>query len=942
LTVLVAWISTQSKKSLQKANNDLNKLLDSFDDNVIASKSDLKGNIIYASKEFARITGYRVDELVGKPHSTVRHPDTQKDIFKMLWKTIQSGQTWKGELKNLKKNGGFYWVDAVITPEFDNQGNITGYSAIRHDITAKKEVEELSKNLELKVEERTYELQKTQEQFSSMASNVPGVIYRCKIDENWTMMYISSEIEKLSGYPVSDFINNNTRSFADIMFDEDIAPVAELIQERIDNGKKFLADYRIVDKQGVIKWVRSQGQETKDSEGNSWLDGVLYDVTEQRALEQQIKENQEQMTYVSEFANLGFWNFNPQVGDLFVNDIFVKMLGYNEKEVLSGGHENDMFKPFKDGLSFWEQLLHPEDIERTTNILNAHINGETDLYKVEYRMRRADGSWMWSLAVGKIAEFDDEGRAVRFNGVNLDIQDAKDAQEKIHQNKLFLDALLDSQEQIVITTDGYSLRSANQRFMDFFHVEDVSEFIQENDCICDKFKLDDTNTYLQKYMGEISWIDYVILHEKTTHKAIISKDGKDRIFSVTAAVMPISNGQIKSAVFTEITELEIQKKQTDAILSSVLLPMLITSKESKKIVYANSFAESQYETTIDQLMGLDIETFYTYKAQRDDILNEMIQKGSVQNFETKFKTMKGNEFDALLSLVDISFGGEECFLGVASDISEQKSREVEIHKLHKHTQESIEYASLIQHALIPSNDLFRKYFSDYLTIWHPKDIVGGDIYLFEELRNENECLLMVIDCTGHGVPGAFVTMLVKAIERQITSNIINSNEEVSPAKILSIFNRSMKHLLKQEDDESISNAGFDGGILYYNKEKQIIKFSGAETPLFYMEDEVLHTIKGSRHSVGYKKSNADFEFEEHTMRVKEGMQFYLTTDGYIDQNGGVKGFPFGKKRFSKIIEDTHMLPFADQQEVLLYDMMEYQGDEERNDDVTVVGIKIKE
>jgi len=199
---------------------------------------------------------------------------------------------------------------------------------------------------------------------------------------------------------------------------------------------------------------------------------------------------------------------------------------------------------------------------------------------------------------------------------------------------------------------------------------------------------------------------------------------------------------------------------------------------------------------------------------------------------------------------------------------------------------------------------------------------------------------MIVDCTGHGVPGAFVTMLVKAIERQVIATINNSQEDVSPGKILSIFNKSMKHLLRQEDEDSVSNAGFDGAILYFNKRKKVVKFSGAETALFYVEQNELKTIKGCRQSIGYKKSDANFNFIEHTIEAKEGMQFYITTDGYLDQNGGEKGFPFGRKNFMKIIEKNHSLSLADQQEVFLYEMMRYRKDEEKNDDVTVVGIKI--
>jgi len=260
--------------------------------------------------------------------------------------------------------------------------------------------------------------------------------------------------------------------------------------------------------------------------------------------------------------------------------------------------------------------------------------------------------------------------------------------------------------------------------------------------------------------------------------------------------------------------------------------------------------------------------------------------------------------------------------------------------VHQQTQDSIKYASLIQGALVADNELFRNYFSDYFVIWHPKDVVGGDIYFFEELRHKDECLLMVIDCTGHGVPGAFVSMLIKAVERQIVAQIIANDEEVSPAKLLSIFNRSLKKLLKQESSLSLSNVGFDGSILYYNKKNNLIKFAGANSPLITIKDRKINKIKGSRHSIGYKKSDANFEFTDHLIPIESDMQFYLCTDGYIDQNGGEKGFGFGYKRLQALLQEYAPETMADQQEILLYELSNYQGEYERNDDITIVGFKI--
>jgi len=409
--------------------------------------------------------------------------------------------------------------------------------------------------------------------------------------------------------------------------------------------------------------------------------------------------------------------------------------------------------------------------------------------------------------------------------VNIAKRKQEELIQELDTQKEFVQTLLDSQEQLIITTDGEAVRSVNETFLDFFAVDSASDFMQSYNaqCICDTFNTKAPEGYLQKEMGREKWIDYVISRSfGETQKVMITRGENDYIFSVTATKLPGEKG-LKSAVFTNITEMEESKKEIDLI--------------------------------------------------------------------------------------------------------------------NKHTRESIEYAALIQSALIPDNKSMRKYFKDQFVIWHPKDTVGGDIYLFEELRNDDECLLMVIDCTGHGVPGAFVTMLVKAIERQITAKINHSDEIVSPAKILSIFNKNMKQLLKQENKESISNAGFDGQIIYYNKKDQIIKCASARNEIFYYQEDKLNIIKGDRCSVGYKDSDTDFKFTEHLIDVSKETTLYISSDGFWDQNGGKKNLPYGKKRLKKMLDEIHNESMADQQEEFLYTFEEYKGDNETNDDVTVVGLK---
>ena len=516
--------------------------------------------------------------------------------------------------------------------------------------------------------------------------------------------------------------------------------------------------------------------------------------------------------------------------------------------------------------------------------------------------------------------------------------------KELEDEKKFVNSVMNSQNSIVVSTDGIQLKTVNKAFLKFFEVDTISDFSTKfGKCICNTFDKNSSDDYIKENMYGKNWIEYIYQKPNQIHKTKIILHDKMHIFTITVDRFEFNGQELVTAVLSDITELEKTREEVEKILSNILLPVLITSRSKRTILYANKYAEQQYEMTLDKIVGSEIDNVYTLLGQKDDILNAIKKDGYVANMEQKFKTNSGKTFDALLSVTPIVYRDEPSFIGMITDITKQKELEQEIRQMHKHTRESIEYASLIQTSLIPDNTIFRKYFNDYFVLWHPKDIVGGDIYFCEELKEKDECLLMVIDCTGHGVPGAFVTMLVKAIERQIVSKINhNENEIVSPSEILSIFNQNIKYLLKQEEKESVSNAGFDGQIVYYNKKEKIIKCASARNSIFYVQDDEVIEIKGDRHSIGYKESNLDFQFIEHTINVTKETTIYLSTDGYWDQMGGESERSFGKKRFKALIENIKNEPMAEQQEEFIYTLRDYQGDVDRQDDITVIAFKIKE
>lgn len=142
--ISVILIVLYKNQSIRKINQKMEEYIHIVDENVLTSSTDLHGNIIYVSQAFCKVSGYEKEDLLGKNHNIIRHPDMPKELFVDLWETITSNQTWQGEIKNKKSDGGFYWVHATITPTFDYAGKKVGYTAIRHDISNKKIIEEIS------------------------------------------------------------------------------------------------------------------------------------------------------------------------------------------------------------------------------------------------------------------------------------------------------------------------------------------------------------------------------------------------------------------------------------------------------------------------------------------------------------------------------------------------------------------------------------------------------------------------------------------------------------------------------------------------------------------------------------------------------------------------------------------------------------------------------
>jgi serine phosphatase RsbU (regulator of sigma subunit) len=255
--------------------------------------------------------------------------------------------------------------------------------------------------------------------------------------------------------------------------------------------------------------------------------------------------------------------------------------------------------------------------------------------------------------------------------------------------------------------------------------------------------------------------------------------------------------------------------------------------------------------------------------------------------------------------------------------------------------ESIDYASVIQRSFLSnSRERMATHLDDHFLTWQPRDVVGGDCYYFA--RHGSLMFVAIIDCTGHGVPGAFMTLIAASLLEQA----VGGADLRDPAAVLQRLNRLIKSALRQEgaagDLAARSDDGLDAAFFCLDATTMSLTFAGAKTPLFKITGASggVEVLDGNRKGVGYVATPMDQAWVNQTVAVAPGDAFYCTTDGIIDQPGGPRRIAFGKKRLAETLAAHHALPMPAQEAELLRIFGNHQGDEARRDDVTMIGFRV--
>jgi serine phosphatase RsbU (regulator of sigma subunit) len=275
----------------------------------------------------------------------------------------------------------------------------------------------------------------------------------------------------------------------------------------------------------------------------------------------------------------------------------------------------------------------------------------------------------------------------------------------------------------------------------------------------------------------------------------------------------------------------------------------------------------------------------------------------------------------------------------SSELLEKQNDEINIQKniieeKNKDITDSIKYAQRIQNAILPSKEQIKTIFQESFVLFRPKDIVSGDFYWFE--KSGEYKLFSVVDCTGHGVPGAMLSV----VGHNMLNKAVHDNKLVMPDKLLQYLNENISNMLRQKHEDQVIQDGMDIALCSYHQPTQTLYYAGSFNSLYLIRNNELQEIKSDKIFIGNYYQEPDKKFTLHTIKVEKNDLFYVFSDGFADQFGGPTGKKFKYKPFQQLLLSMQNETMEGQEKKLANSFEEWKRNLDQVDDVCIIGVKI--
>lgn len=963
------------------------------DGNSIVIASDKNGKITYISENIVHILGYKASELLGNGwwEKTI---DKKTELENEKEKIVEKFKNEEITTRLIKSKSGIYkWIQW-----HDKKFNDNLIVGIGQDVTELKELEllQLEKKekalLRQEIINNINKFQYTENEslfdfiriiLKEASKGIEADIFSLLKYKNQKLNILSLYNSVTNTYKEGDELNEmdypiyfSSLKAGDIICAENVLENKQTKEFNSGyfqkNNIKSLLDVPIF-VNGKLGFVISCKTTTKhknwDNEDIVYLKAIAdivlisFENGKRKAAEKLIIENENIFRQINETIESVFWLYD-QIDHkvIYISPSSEKILGISPEKFYK---TND----------FWKYYVINDD---KAKIFQKHEDLVTQgYYEVEYRILK--GNELRWIKEKSYAVYEDDGTSTKNSGICTDITEEKKSQERIKQ--LSLVAEKTSNAVSISDMEGYVIW-VNQSYLDLFEIEETQIvgkkprdiFINENADLTKKInKLNATDYKVELQVKtkkkNIIWVELnnTVIYDNENHPI----QQVEVITDITTRVVNEKEIENQALILEEYTkDLEYQNKLKEKLLEVENLDdvtknvLKFVNDQIDNVEHLTLLFPDYYEQIFsgmslqhgkivrDEFFVHELNCYSRCKLgyifiNEDIEASEIKSSSDLRNIENGLKSYIAlplfyqKDFlailligfaDALeLNYKQITRLKEACAVFSLS-INQLKLKEAIQHK-NDDILSSIYYAKNIQTSILPDIKNFSPNFQNVALFYRPKDIVSGDFYWSKD--NENYSFLALGDCTGHGVPGAFLTLLGLNLLEQL----ISIEKRTSPAEILNILDARLFTILNQNTSENVINDGMELGLCVYDKNNNKIIFAGAGLGILYFQKgEEIH-VRGKRTAIGEVKQD-DFKFEDTEVQIIGDEFFFMATDGYQDQLGGEKYKRFTKNRLINLLNEIKEKDASEQEEILTKTIDAYIGENSQLDDYTVLGFKL--
>ena len=426
--------------------------------------------------------------------------------------------------------------------------------------------------------------------------------------------------------------------------------------------------------------------------------------------------------------------------------------------------------------------------------------------------------------------------------------------------------------------------------------------------------------------------DEIVEKEKQKTALILWSGTSGLLVVIVFAAFMYSNARQKERLNRELAKLSsVVSKSTNTV-------MIFNSK--LEVEWVNNTFFDSYGMSIDeykQERGTTLTELSTH-PEIEVLVKECVEKKVPVSYESEASNMETGRrwFQSILSPIFDEQGKLQNIIVIDSDITALKEIEGELRQKNKDITDSIQYAKRIQQSILPTDKSIKELVPESFIYYKPKDIVSGDFYWMGSIQNKSKIIMAAVDCTGHGVPGALLTI----VGNDLLNHIINELGIHDPKDILKEMNSSIVKRFATTD-ELYSREGMDMAIASLDKTdgRATLSFAGAYNPLYFIRDNQLVEMAPLRYSIGAIPQIQGDTITDSTIEIKKGDVVYLFSDGYADQLNGKTGKKFMKGKFKQLLLDIHKKPLAEQKNILENVHLEWRGSTFQTDDMLIMGFR---